>query len=153
MTTVNIYLTFDGNCQEAFEHYKSVFGTEFQHISTFGEMPQVEGAPPVSADDKDKIMHVSLPISDETTLMGSDAGGEWGQGLVKGNNFSISVNTDDKGEADRIFNHLGQGGTVTMPMADTFWQAYFGMLTDRFGVQWMINCNLPTHKSFEEDHS
>lgn len=142
MATVNVYLTFDGNCKEAFDFYKSVFGGEFASVNTFSEMPPQEGMPPVPDDMKDRIMHISLPISEETELMGSDTGGEWAPDLKFGNNFSISVNTDDEAEARRIFNALSQGGNITMPLDKTFWNAYFGMFTDRFGINWMVNCNL-----------
>lgn len=153
MTTVNIYLTFNGNCREAFEFYKSVFGGDFQYVGTFGEMPPQEGMPPISDDLKDKIMHISLPISKETALMGSDAGGEWAPNLQQGNNFTISVNVDSTKEADRIFNALAVEGNITMPLAKTFWEAYFGMLTDKFGINWMVNCELASHKKFEEENS
>lgn len=153
MTTVNIYLTFDGNCREAFEFYKSVFGGEFPYVGTFGEMPPQEGMPPIPEDLKDKIMHMSLPISKETCIMGSDAGGEWSPTLQKGNNFTISVNVDDTKEADRIFQALSSGGKITMPLAKTFWESYFGMLTDKFGINWMVNCELASHKKFEEDNA
>jgi PhnB protein len=86
-------------------------------------------------------MHVSLPISKETMLMGSDTGGEWSSGFKQGNNFSISVNADTKEEADRIFNDLAAGGQVTMPLNNTFWGDYFGMLTDQFGINWMMSYN------------
>lgn len=152
MTTVNIYLTFDGQCKEAFDFYKSIFGGEFPYVGTFGEMPPVEGAPSIPDDMKDRIMHISLPISKETTLMGSDTGGEWGKSLVVGNNFSISVNTKDTDEATRIFNALSKKGKITMPLAKTFWQSYYGMLTDQFGINWMVNCELEEHKQFEEEH-
>lgn len=142
MATVNVYLTFDGNCKEAFDFYKSAFGKEYQYIGTFGEMPPAEGQE-AKEDDKDKIMHVTLPISQETTLMGSDAGGEWGSQLKTGNNFSVSINAESKDEADRLFNGLSAGGQVTMPMADTFWGAYFGMFTDKFGINWMVNYDDP----------
>ena len=142
MTTVNVYLTFKDNCKEAFEFYKSVFGGEFSSLNTFGEMPPQEGMPPISDSDKDKIMHVSLPISGETVLMGSDQVGGWGPDLNVGNNFSISIQTDSMEDADRLFNGLSQGGTVTMPLAKTFWGAYFGMFTDKFGIAWMVNCDL-----------
>ena len=142
MTTVNIYLTFKDNCKEAFDFYKSVFGGEFANLSTFGEMPPQEGMPPISEDYKDKIMHVALPISQETVLMGSDQGGGWGPEVTFGNNFSISIQTDSKENADRLFNGLVEGGQVTMPLADTFWGAYFGMLTDKFGIAWMVNCDV-----------
>ena len=92
-------------------------------------------------------MHVSLPISKETVLMGSDQGGSWAPDLKPGNNFSISVNTEDVEEGRRIFNALADGGHITMPFEKTFWQAYFGMTTDKFGINWMVNCNLPDHKS------
>ena len=83
-------------------------------------------------------MHVGLPIGN-TILMGSDTGGDWAAKLIEGNNFSVSVNTESKEEADRIFNGLKAEGQITMPMENTFWGAYFGMLTDKFGIQWMVN--------------
>ena len=92
MTTLNVYLTFDGNCEEAFNFYKSVFGGEFPHVGRFKEMPPMEGMPPVQEEQAERIMHMSLPISEETVLMGSDKGGDWGPKLIMGNNFSISVN-------------------------------------------------------------
>lgn len=139
MTTVNIYLTFDGNCEEAFTFYKSVFGGDFQYVGRFNEMPPSEGMPEMPAEQGNKIMHVSLPVSRETVLMGSDTGGDWCGSIVSGNNFSVSVNTDSKEEADRLFNGLSAGGTVTMPMDNTFWGSYFGMLTDRYGISWMVS--------------
>jgi len=152
MTTVNIYLTFNGNCKEAFDFYKSVFGGEFPYVGTFGEMPQHDGMPPVTEEMKNRIMHITLPISKETCLMGSDTGGEWATNFKTGNNFSVSVNTGSIEEADRIFNFLSQGGKVTMPMAKTFWESYFGMFTDKFGINWMVNCELASHKKFEEEN-
>lgn len=140
MTTVNIYLTFPGNCKAAFELYKSVFGGEFPSVRTFAEMPPQEGMPPMTDEQKSKIMHISLPISKETILMGSDMGGDWASELKIGNNFSISVHTDSRAEADRIFNALAEGGSISMPMADAFWNSYFGMVTDKFGINWMVNC-------------
>ena len=84
-------------------------------------------------------MHVSLPVSKETVLMGSDAVDGFGPPVTVGNNFGISINTDSTTEADKLFNSLSAGGTVTMPMGDTFWGAYFGMFTDKFGINWMVN--------------
>ncbi|XZF13333.1 VOC family protein [Chitinophagaceae bacterium MMS25-I14] len=147
MATVNIYLTFNGNCKEAFDFYKSVFGGEYPYIGTFGDMPPQEGMPPVSEADKNKIMHVSLPISKETMLMGSDTGGEWATNYKEGNNFSISVNALSREEADKLFGGLSSGGQVTMPMADAFWGAYFGMFTDKFGINWMVNYDDPAKMS------
>jgi PhnB protein len=142
MTTVNVYLTFDGNCRQAFDFYKSVFGGEFPYVGTFGEMPPQEGMPPIPDNMKDLIMHISLPISKETSIMGSDAGGEWASTVKTGNNFSISVNTGTIEDADRIFNGLADGGTVKLPIAKTFWGAYFGMLTDKFDINWMVSCEM-----------
>lgn len=139
MATVNIYLTFDGNCEEAFNFYKSVFGGEFPYIGRFGEMPDDGSGKSVSEADTNKIMHVTLPISQETCLMGSDIGGEWSAHYVKGTNFSVSINAESKEEADRLFNGLSAGGQVTMPMNETFWGAYFGMFNDKFGISWMVN--------------
>lgn len=142
MTTVNVYLTFDGNCREAFDFYRSVFGGEFSSAETFGEIPPEVEIPPMSDEQKKKIMHISLPISKETIIMGSDTGGNWAPDLKVGNNFSISVNTKDKAETTRVFNALAEGGNITMPLNETFWNAYFGMLTDKFGINWMVNCEL-----------
>ncbi len=119
--------------------YKTVFGGEFPYIGRFKDMPPMEGCPPVSEADGEKIMHVSLSISNETTLMGSDSLEAFGKALITGNNFSVSINTDSKEEADKLFAGLSAGGQVTMPMDKTFWGAYFGMFNDQFGIQWMIN--------------
>lgn len=140
MTTVNVYLTFNGNCLEAFNFYKSVFGGEFPYVGRFKDMPADAGQP-VSPEEGDKIMHISLPISQETMLMGSDTGGEWASSFAQGNNFSLSINADSKESADHLFNSLSAGGMVTMPMDKTFWGDYFGMLTDQFGINWMISFN------------
>ena len=105
---------------------------------------------PFPEDMKDKIMHISLPISKETSLMGSDAGGAWSQNIQMGDNFSISVNTKSTEEATCIFNALAAGGKIKMPLEKTFWESYFGLLTDIFGINWMVNCELDSHKDFEE---
>lgn len=138
MATVNIYLTFNGNCEEAFNFYKSAFGGEFAHIGRFKDMP-ADPNRPLPAELADKIMHVSLPISAETVLMGSDAGGEWSSAYVQGNNFTISIGTKSKEEADRLFAELSAGGQIRMPLNTTFWGEYFGMFTDKFGIQWMVS--------------
>lgn len=139
MATVNPYLTFDSTCAEAFEFYKSVFGGEFSYLGKFKDMPPMEGQGPMSDADGEKVMHVSLPISKETVLMGSDSSEAFGQATIIGNNFSVSINTDSQEEADKLFGGLSVGGKVTMPMSKTFWGAYFGMFTDKFGIQWMVN--------------
>lgn len=142
MATVNVYLTFNGNCRQAFDFYKSVFGGEYPYIGTFGEMPPSDDYK-VPSEDQDKIMHVCLPISNETMLMGSDAGGDWAPKVIVGNNFSVSINADSKVEAQDLFGKLSTGGIVTMPLEDTFWGAYFGMFTDKFGINWMVNYDDP----------
>lgn len=139
MATTNTYLNFNGNCEEAFKFYKSVFGGDFTHIGRFGEMPESEDYK-VPEADKNKIMHVSLPIGN-SILMGSDTGGDWAPTFKQGNNFSISVTADTKEEADSIFKALAEGGNITMPMMNVFWGDYFGMLTDKFGINWMISFN------------
>jgi PhnB protein len=98
-----------------------------------------EGGKKFEGSEGEKIMHISLPISKETALMGSDTGGEWAKDFKAGNNFSISVSTDTKEEADRIFNALSNGGRVNMPLQKTFWGDYFGMCTDKFGINWMMS--------------
>lgn len=141
MTTVNVYLNFNGNCEEAFLFYKSVFGGEFNYMGRFKDMPPQEGTPPLTKAMENKIMHVSLPISNETMIMGSDTGDEWGPTFKQGNNFSISITTDSKEKADSLFHGLSKDGQVTMPLNTTFWGDYFGMLADKFGINWMISFN------------
>ena len=142
MVTINAYLTFDGTCEEAFNFYKSVFGGDFPMVGKFGDMPAQEGMPPISDEVKNRIMHMSLPISAETVLMGSDTMPGIHDHQV-GNNISLSINTDSREESDRVFNGLSAGGKVSMPLADTFWGAYFGMWTDKFGINWMVNYDDP----------
>jgi PhnB protein len=139
MATVNIYLNFNGNCREAFDFYKSVLGGEYSYITSFADMPPQEGMPPLSDAEKERIMHVSLPISKETVLMGSDTIPSFGGAVTPGDNFSISLTPDSRDEADRLFAALSEGGKVTMPLEDQFWDSYFGALTDRFGINWMVN--------------
>jgi len=144
MATVNPYLIFNGNCEAAFLFYQSVFGGEFPYLGRFGEMPPSDdpNCPPPTAEEANRIMHVSLPISKETILMGSDSTSQSGDVIV-GTNISVSINTDSRKEADKLFNGLSADGTIIMPMTDTFWGAYFGMFTDKFGVSWMVNFDEP----------
>ena len=138
MPSVNVYLTFEDQCEAAFNFYKDVFGGEFEMISRFNEIPPGEDTPAMPEADGNKIMHVSLPIGGGTSIMGSDTGGEWSGRITMGNNFSISVTAGSKEEADKLYNGLSAGGKATMPMADTFWGSYFGMLTDKFDINWMV---------------
>ncbi len=136
MAAINPYLTFNGNCEEVFNFYKSVFGGEFTYMGRFGEMP---GDQPMPEADKNKIMHVSLPISKETNLFGSDSMEAFGGVPKVGDNISISINAESEQEADKLFKGLSAGGIVKMPMEKTFWGAYFGMFRDKFGINWMVN--------------
>jgi PhnB protein len=146
MATVNVYLNFDGNCEEAFNFYKSVFGGEFPYLGRYKDMPVQEDAEFCSPASGEKIMHISLAISKETMIMGCDIGGEWVSTFQKGNNFSISITAENKDEADRLFNGLSEEGTITMPMQNTFWGDYFGMFTDRFGISWMVSFATGEHQ-------
>ena len=136
MATLNPYLNFKGNTEEAFNFYKSVFGGEFIALQRFKDTPEADRVP---ADEKDKIMHVSLPIGKANILMGTDALESMGHMLSVGNNINLSINTESEAEADKLFNALAAGGKVTMPLGRTFWGAYFGMLTDKFGIKWMVS--------------
>lgn len=138
MASINPYLVFNGNCEEAFLFYQSVFGGEFPYIGKFKDMPPAEGNPVLSEAEGNKIMHVSLPIGGGSILMGSDSNSASGE-VAFGQNISLSINALSKEEADKLFNGLSAGGTVTMPMNQTFWGAYFGMFTDKFGISWMVN--------------
>ena len=136
MVTINPYLNFPGNTEKAFNFYKSVFGGEFVGLTRFKETQ--EGAK-LNADEKEKLMHISLPIGKGNVLMATDALESMGHILNAGNNFSLSVETESKGEADKIFKKLSEGGKVTMPQSETFWGSYFGMITDKYGIQWMVS--------------
>ena len=139
MAYVSIYLNFMGNAEDAFNHYKKVFGTEFSMpLMRMKDNPPREGAPELSEADKNKVMHVSLPILGGTLLMATDMLESMGQKLVEGNNFTISLNPDTKEEADRLYKALAEGGTDTVPPHDEFW-GYWGTCKDRFGIRWMFN--------------
>ena len=135
MAQINPYLNFNGNCEEAFNFYKSVFGGEFTDFDRFKDTPAEYQIPGV---DGNLVMHVSLPIGDGSILMGSDSPEVMG-GVTPGTNCHLSLQTEDAGETDRLFNALSAGGTVTMPLEETFWGARFGMFVDQFGINWMIN--------------
>ena len=138
MATINPYINFRGNCEEAFNFYKSVFGGEFGMVGRYKDMPASEDAH-MSGIDGEKIMHISIPISKDSWLMGSDIGGEWAKHTVDGNNIQISINAETEGEAKKILDGLSAGGRVNMPLEKTFWGALFGMFTDKFGINWMVN--------------
>ena len=140
MKAVNPYLNFSDNCEAAFNFYKSVFGGEFVTVMRFKDVPseELDESHQMSDGEAEKIMHVALPIGQETILMGSDV--PEGMGAVTiGTNFAISLSADSEAEATALFNKLSAGGQVTMPLDKAFWGDYFGMLTDKFGVQWMVS--------------
>jgi PhnB protein len=141
MAQINPYLAFNGDCEVAFKFYKSIFGAEFSQVSRFAEMPPMPGYELPDAA-KEKIMHITLPISKETVLMGCDTNPNFGE-VRKGQNIRLSVNAESEQEADRIFLGLSEGGKVTMPLAKTFWNAYFGILVDKFDIVWMVNYFIP----------
>lgn len=137
MATINPYLVFAGNAEEAFNFYKSVFGGEFAgNVNKFKDSP---GGEKLSPSDQEKVMHVSLPIGNGFTLMASDSLEGMGHTLIVGNNISISIGAESEDEANKLFNGLSAGGKITMPLEKTFWGAYFGMFTDKFGINWMVN--------------
>lgn len=135
MTSVNPYLSFTDNCEEAFNFYRSVFGGEFDMVMRFKDVPAEYQS---AEDDGNKIMHMSLPIGHGTMLMGSDTPAGMGP-LTTGNNFAVTINAESEAEASRLFKGLSAGGQVTMPLEKQFWGDYFGMFTDKFGIQWMVS--------------
>jgi PhnB protein len=143
MTTINPYLNFMGNTEKAMNFYKSVFGGEFSILQRFRDIPGGEKMPD---HDQEKIMNISLPLSKGNILMATDALESMGQVLNVGNNFHLSVNTDSEKEADRIFNALADHGQIKLAMNKAFWGAYFGMLTDKFGIQWMVSYDFSQQK-------
>ncbi|MEO6550668.1 MAG: VOC family protein [Ferruginibacter sp.] len=136
MAKVNPYLNFNGNTEEAFNFYKSVFGGEFVFLQRFKDTPHGDN---MNAADKEKIMHIALPIGESTLLMATDTLESMGQTLKVGTNFSLAISPESEEEANEFFKSLSEGGQVSMPLEKMFWGAYFGMLTDKFGVQWMVN--------------
>jgi uncharacterized protein YndB with AHSA1/START domain/uncharacterized glyoxalase superfamily protein PhnB len=142
MARVSTYLNFPDKTEEAFIFYKSVFGGEFggQGIQRFGDIPPAEGQPPLSAADKKLILHIELPILGGHVLMGTDAPESMGFRVNFGNNYYICLEPDSRKETKRLFDALAIGGTITMELQDMFWGAYFGSCTDKFGVNWMVNC-------------
>jgi len=132
---IDPHLSFNGNCEEAFNFYEKTFGGKIEFKVTWGESPMAAQTDP---ELRNKIMHMSMRIGDRI-LMGSDAPPQY-QGTQQG--FDICAGVKDAAEAEKVFNALAEGGKVTMPLAETFWSARFGMLTDRFGIPWMVNTEM-----------
>jgi len=139
MAKFDPYLNFPGNAEEAMNFYRSIFGTEFITLQRYKDTPFAERTPP---EDKEKIMHASLPIGGGTILMATDTLASMGQKLTIGNNVSIAISPESEEEANNLFNALSAGGTVTMPLVKVYWGSYFGMLTDKFGIHWLVNYEL-----------
>ena len=139
---LNTYLNFRGNCREAFEFYRSVFGGDFLIMTTFREGPPDMGDMGVPEEERDGVMHVSLPVGD-SVLMGSDIPTGFGPPIVEGNNFSVSVSAESREQTDDLFAKLSEGGRVTMPLEDMFWGDYFGSCTDKFGINWQVSFHDP----------
>ncbi len=143
MASVSIYLNFPNQTEEAFNYYKTVFGTQFMGdgIMRFKDVPPSEEMPPLPESDKNLVMHVTLPILGGYLLMGSDAPESMGFKVNKGNNVYINLMPDTREETRRIFNALSEGGVVEQELQDMFWGDYYGSCKDKFGVNWMFNCS------------
>ncbi len=138
MTTIHPWINFNGNAEEAFTFYKSVFGGDFTEIVRFKDLanPAFE----VAEKDANKIMRIALPIAPHTTLIGNDVPDFMGQVNVNENRSKITIRTDSKEEADKLFRGLSAGGAAEMPMSDSPWGTYFGMFRDVYGIEWIIEC-------------
>ena len=141
MASINPHIHFNGNTEEAFEFYRSVFGGSFNKITRFKDLSTQGFSFP--AEEFNKIMHISLPISAGSALMGSDVPNMLGTVNENENRSKITVSPDSKEEADKLFNGLSAGGTVEFPIADSPWGSYFGAFRDKYGVEWMIEFTAP----------
>lgn len=140
MPILNVYLYFRGNCEKAFDHYKTIFGGEYKFIGRYKDISQEARANfPYCTDEQ--IMHVSLPISKETTLMGADLIDSIEEISETKNGFSLYLSVDHKKEADRIFDALSDDGDVIVPITNQFWGSYYGQCIDKFGISWKITCS------------
>lgn len=133
MKNLNVYLTFPGTCKDALAHYKEALGGDIVSLQTFGETP----SPNIPEDKKNNVMHSEFRSGD-IYFMASDS--MQGQPLTSGDTVTLAIGLDSLEEQESIFSKLSDGGAVTMPLQDTFWGARFGMLTDKFGINWMLNC-------------
>ncbi|HEY9004939.1 VOC family protein [Ohtaekwangia sp.] len=137
MAHINPYIHFNGNAEEAFTFYKSVFGGEFAKIMRYKDISSAEY--PIPENDAHRVMHIALPIGKGSVLLGSDVLGAMGRVSENDNRNTISISAESREEADKLFHGLSAGGTVEMPMADGPFGAYFGMFADQYGVQWMVD--------------
>ena len=143
MASVSTYLNFMGNCEEAFNRYAEIFGTEpATPLMRMGETPPMPGGPELSDEEQKLVMHVALPTLAGHLIMGTDMVASMGHQLMVGNNVTISLNPDTRAETDRLFAGLSEGGEDCMAPQDMFW-GYWGTCQDRFGIRWMFNCEEP----------
>ncbi len=143
MALINPYIHFNGNAEEAFTFYRSVFGGAFAKVMRYKDLSSPDH--PIAENDANRIMHISLPIGKSNLLMGSDVLEVMGRVTENDNRNTISISAESREEADKLFNGLSAGGQIEMPIADGPWGAYFGMFTDKYGVQWMVDFT-PRHK-------
>jgi PhnB protein len=136
MALINPHINFNGNAEEAFTFYKSVFGGEFEKVIRFKDLASPEF--PVAENEQNKIMHIALPIGKSNRLMANDVPDFLGKVNEKENRSKISISTESKEEADKLFNGLSAGGEVEMPIEDSPWGSYFGMFRDKYGIEWMV---------------
>ena len=136
MALINPHINFNGNAEEAFLFYQSVFGGEFAMIMRFKDLPNAEA--PIAEHERDKIMHIALPIGGNI-LMGNDVPEFMGKTAERENRSKISISAESREEADRLFNGLSAGGEVEMPIGDSPWGSYFGMFRDKYGIEWMVD--------------
>jgi PhnB protein len=142
MAKVSTYLNFTRNTEEAFNFYKSVFGSDFLgDIARFGDIPPSDDMPPIPEADKNLVMHIALPILGGHVLMGTDAPESMGFRINHGNNVYINLEPDTREETRRLFDALAAGGKIEQELQDMFWGDYYGSCKDKFGVQWMFNCS------------
>ena len=139
MQSVNPYLNFPGNTEEAFTFYESVFGGEITGILRYRDMPESAEVMGVSGAELDKVAHMSLPLGEHNVLMASDTVDAEVPQLVTGTNFHLMIETDTVEEAERVFAALAESGSVTMPLMQSEWAERYGICVDKYGVQWMIN--------------
>jgi PhnB protein len=137
MAFINPYIHFNGNAEEAFTFYKSVFGGAFSKIMRYKDLSSAEY--PVAENDANRLMHIALPIGKSNVLMGSDVLEIMGQVTENDNRNRISISAESREEAGKLFDGLSEGGKIEMPMADGPFGSYFGMFADKYGIQWMVN--------------
>jgi PhnB protein len=136
MALINPYINFNGNAEEAFNFYKSIFGGEFAKIMRFKDMENAEF--PIAENEANKIMYIALPIG-KNVLMANDVPASMGRTNENENRSKISISAESKEEADKLFNGLSAGGQIEFPIADSPWGSYFGMFRDKYGIEWLVD--------------